>query len=230
MSVAPNGRIDVIWNDNREGGLPPFAALYYSFSMDGGLTWSPNQRISPTFNSHVGWPNQDKIGDYYDMVSDDVGASLAWAATFNGEQDVYYTRIGDWDCNVNGIPDSIDIATKQSGDINENGMPDECEGLPTAVVASPSPWRLMQNTPNPFNPATTIRLVVPDGGARVTLRVYDVEGRLIRTLIDGHRPSGPDAVVWDGSDAAGNPAATGLYFYRLEAPGFAQTRKMVLLK
>jgi hypothetical protein len=230
MSVAPNGRIDVIWNDNREGGLPPFAALHYSFSTDGGVSWSANQRLSPTFNSHVGWPNQEKIGDYYDMVSDDVGASLAWAATFNNEQDVYYTRIGDWDCNVNGIPDSIDIATKQSGDINENGMPDECEGLPTAVAASTSPWRLMQNTPNPFNPATTIRLVVPDGGARVTLRVYDVEGRLVRTLIDGHRRAGPDAVVWDGTDAAGNRAATGLYFYRLESTGFAQTRKMVLLK
>jgi hypothetical protein len=230
MSVAPSGRIDVVWNDARDSGVSYISALYYSYSADGGLTWSADQRVSPTFNSHQGWPNQNKIGDYYDMVSDEVGVSVAWAATFNGEQDVYYTRIGDYDCNVNGVPDSVDIATKQSGDINENGIPDECEGLPTAAAHSPSPWQLMQNVPNPFNPSTTIRFVVPEGGAGVTLRVYDAAGRLVRTLLDGFQPGGPGTAVWDGTDAAGDPAASGLYFYRLEADGFTQTKKMLLLK
>ena len=127
MSVAPNGRIDVVWNDTRNTGQVNRCQLFYSYSMDGGTTWSPNQALTPAWDSWVGWPNQNKIGDYYHMVSDEVGADLAFAATFNGEQDVYYMRIGDYDCNRNGVGDSIDIASGASQDANGNGIPDECE-------------------------------------------------------------------------------------------------------
>ena len=82
MSVAPNGRIDVIWNDTRNTGLHNESELFYAFSTDNGLSFSTNQQVSPTFDSHLGWPNQNKLGDYYDMISDDVGAHVAWAATF----------------------------------------------------------------------------------------------------------------------------------------------------
>jgi len=95
MSVAPNGRIDVIWLDTRDNSGSNISALYYSNSKDAGATWSPNERLSDYFDSHVGWPQQNKMGDYFDMVSDNSGASLAWAATFNGEQDVYYSYITD---------------------------------------------------------------------------------------------------------------------------------------
>ena len=95
MSVAPNGRIDVIWLDTRDNPGTVLSALYYSNSRDGGLTWSPNERLSDDFNPHVGWPQQNKMGDYFDMISEVNGAHLAWAATFNGEQDVYYSFITD---------------------------------------------------------------------------------------------------------------------------------------
>ncbi|MHC4767646.1 MAG: hypothetical protein ACYTEI_02915 [Planctomycetota bacterium] len=127
MSVAPNGRIDVVWNDTRNSGQDNISQLYYSFSTDGGLSWAVNDPLSGSFNSHLGWPNQNKLGDYYDLVSDKVGAHLAWAATFNLEQDVYYLRIGDYDCNDNGVPDPQDIADETSGDCNANGIPDRCE-------------------------------------------------------------------------------------------------------
>lgn len=127
MSVAPNGRIDVVWNDTRLSGAANVSALYYSFSTNGGVTWSPNQQLTAVWDSYIGWPSQNKIGDYYHMISDNVGADLAFSATFNGEQDVYYMRIGDRDCNSNGIGDSIDIATSSSADANGNGIPDECE-------------------------------------------------------------------------------------------------------
>lgn len=127
MSVAPNGRIDVVWNDSRETGICNQSRLYYSSSSDGGQTWSANVAMSPQFNSHIGWPQQNKIGDYYHMRSDLLGADLAWAATFNGEQDVYHLRIGASDCNGNGIADSADISTGFSGDCNANGIPDECD-------------------------------------------------------------------------------------------------------
>ncbi len=93
MSVAPTGRIDVVWLDTRDHPGTNLSALYYSNSTDQGVTWSPNERMSDYFDPNVGWPNQDKMGDYFHMVSDSLGARLAWAATFNNEQDVYYSYI-----------------------------------------------------------------------------------------------------------------------------------------
>lgn len=95
MSVAPNGRIDVVWLDTRDNPGTVLSSLYYSNSTDGGVTWSQNERLSGFFDPHVGWPQQQKMGDYFDMISDAGGAYLAWAATFNGEQDVYFSHIID---------------------------------------------------------------------------------------------------------------------------------------
>jgi hypothetical protein len=120
-AVAPTGRIDVIWNDTRDSGSSALSRLYYSYSYDAGDTWAPNVVISPEFNSLVGWPNQSKIGDYYTIVSDTLGGHVAYSATFNGEQDVYYVNVFP-DCNDNGVADALDIP-----DCNGNFIPDECE-------------------------------------------------------------------------------------------------------
>jgi hypothetical protein len=93
LSVAPNGRIDVVWLDTRDDVNNFKSRLYYSFSEDQGDTWSNNEFLSPSFDSRIGWPQQNKIGDYFDMVSDNNYAYVAWANTLNGGQDVYYTRI-----------------------------------------------------------------------------------------------------------------------------------------
>jgi hypothetical protein len=127
MAVAPNGRIDVVWNDTRDDPSAATSVLYSASSFDGGATWSPGTARTPAFNSLIGWPNQNKIGDYYHLLADDVGADLAYAATFNGEQDVYFLRIGGYDCNRNGVADDADLAGQTSPDCNENAIPDECE-------------------------------------------------------------------------------------------------------
>jgi len=94
MSVAPGGRIDVVWLDTRDDNPGTYwSALYYSSSFDYGETWTANEKLSIAFDPHVGWPDQEKMGDYFDMRSDDDYAHLAWANTINGEQDVYYGRI-----------------------------------------------------------------------------------------------------------------------------------------
>jgi VCBS repeat protein len=93
LAVAPSGRIDVVWYDTRNSPNNVTSQLFYSFSIDGGNTWSPNVAVSNAFNPFVGYPNQSKIGDYITVVSDDAGANIAYAATFNGEQDIYYVRI-----------------------------------------------------------------------------------------------------------------------------------------
>ncbi len=138
MSVAPNGRIDMVWNDTRNAPITLMTEGYYSFSIDAGRTWSTNVPLTPPWNPFVGYPNQNKIGDYYHMISDNGGASLAYAATFNGEEDVYFLRIPR-DCNDNGIEDDCDIECGSAGtrcdvvgcgtfaDCNDNVIPDVCE-------------------------------------------------------------------------------------------------------
>ncbi len=126
MSVAPNGRIDVIWNDTRSDSGNRISVIYHSASIDGGLTWSVNAPITPPFDPSLGYPQQNKIGDYYHMVADARGAHLAYSATFNGEQDVYYLRIPG-DCNLNGLDDAVEIEQGLVTDCTGNGIPDECE-------------------------------------------------------------------------------------------------------
>jgi hypothetical protein len=93
MSVAPNGRIDVVWLDTRNAANHTDSQLFYSYSMDGGVTWSANVAVSQPFNPFVGYPNQAKMGDYMQVVSDNGGGNVAYCATFNGEQDIYYVRV-----------------------------------------------------------------------------------------------------------------------------------------
>ncbi|HEX5044347.1 MAG TPA: sialidase family protein [Candidatus Polarisedimenticolaceae bacterium] len=136
-SVAPNGRIDAIWNDTRGSGLAHIAQLFYAYSWDGGATWSPNVAVSPAFDTSVGYPQQAKMGDYNHIVSDATGADAVYTATFNGEQDVYHVRLFP-DCNGNGVSDVTDL---QGGavDCNVNHVPDECESAPVCLTAGAVP-------------------------------------------------------------------------------------------
>jgi hypothetical protein len=94
---------------------------------------------------------------------------------------------------------------------------------------------LGQNYPNPFNPSTTIEYRLPEAGpgggkTRVSLVVYDVRGARVRVLVGGEQGSGKHVVEWDGRNDAGEAVGSGVYFYRMTTPGFAVSKKMVLLK
>ena len=94
----------------------------------------------------------------------------------------------------------------------------------------PDHFSVDQNYPNPFNPSTTIRFHVPFT-SDVTLRIYDVLGREVQTLLDNKSlNAGNHEVVWDGKNRAGLPVASGNYFYRFDGKDFSVTRQMVLLK
>jgi len=104
---------------------------------------------------------------------------------------------------------------------------------PPTVVGddvTPQSFALYQNVPNPFNPETLIRYDVPTGGGGVTLLVFDVSGRLVRTLVNGMEPAGQRTVRWDGTNDGGDRVASGIYFYRMIAPRYVEKRKMVLLQ
>ena len=99
----------------------------------------------------------------------------------------------------------------------------------TGIETAPAVLRLAQNHPNPFNPKTMISFALPVEG-QASLKVYDVEGRMVRTLLEKGLPAGEHHVVWDGTDDQGRSLASGVYFYRVKAAGEIQTRKMLLLK
>jgi hypothetical protein len=229
MSVSPDGRIDVVWNDTRNTGLVNRSELFYSKSTDAGVTWSPNEQLSSSWDSFIGWPNQNKIGDYYHMTSDRVGANLAWAATFNGEQDVYYLRIGDYDCNGNGVGDSLDIANATSLDTNQNGIPDECEGITTSVAEQEGRAGEISGSPNPFSRSTEIRFEMPAAG-HAQVRIYNAAGQIVRTLLDGETPGGTRSLRWDGTDGQGRPLPAGMYLYRVDAARSHRALRTILLR
>ena len=100
----------------------------------------------------------------------------------------------------------------------------------TAVAESPShDTRLEQNYPNPFNPQTTIAFELETPG-RVKLEIFDVRGRRVASLLDDELEAGPHDVTWTGRDHWGRNVNSGVYFYRLSAPGITRSGKMVLTK
>jgi hypothetical protein len=88
---------------------------------------------------------------------------------------------------------------------------------------------LGQNHPNPFNPKTEIRFSLSQSGL-TSLKIYDAQGRLVKTLVDGVLQAGDSEVIWNGDDAKGVSVASGVYFYKLETPGKTVSKRMVLLK
>ncbi len=136
LDVAPNSRIDAVWYDTRNSTdeVPGRQSqLFYAYSWDGGRNWSENRAVTALFNTHL--PSReingkqqpaDKMGDYTQLISDENGAHIAYAATFNGEQDVYYLNVFP-DCNDNARSDVLDIKTASSFDRDSNQIPDECE-------------------------------------------------------------------------------------------------------
>ena len=100
-----------------------------------------------------------------------------------------------------------------------------------AQPSLPRTFALKQNVPNPFNPSTTFSYSVPEGESiNVSLKIYDLRGQLVRILEDRQRNAGTYYVQWDGTNTTGKKVSSGVYFYRMQAGHFVQTRKLVLLK
>jgi hypothetical protein len=132
--------------------------------------------------------------------------------------------IDSWDKNHNldtiRIPLTLCIDTTTSVDFDEDQKP-------TAFV-------LFQNYPNPFNPITVIRFNVQDSKFKIpiytTLKIYNILGQKVRTLVDEPKRAGSHEVIWDGKDDKGKDVASGLYFYQLTAGDYKETKEMILIR
>jgi hypothetical protein len=105
------------------------------------------------------------------------------------------------------------------------------DGETTSVPGEPKPAvdRLHQNFPNPFNPVTTIELSLA-GSSRVRLRIFDPQGRIVRTLADSDLGPGVWRFVWNGVSEDGRVCSSGIYFYSVESDRIRETKKMILLR
>lgn len=124
-----------------------------------------------------------------------------------------------------GIPNpGVDVPSYRDEQTDEELL------LPVAAVPTHRyATTLLYNSPNPFNPTTTIRFTL-EKAMNVTLSIFDAKGRRVVTLIEDVRSAGPHDIRWDGTDAAGSSVSSGVYFYRMIAGKTVQSRRMVLLK
>ena len=116
-------------------------------------------------------------------------------------------------------------------DKDNNNLVGENIQLPgtEAVVDVPATYEIAQNQPNPFNPETVIKYALPNA-TQVSIRIYNIVGQLVKTLVDDYQPAGQHQVVWNGTSENGERVASGIYLYRFVTPDHQQTLKMTLLK
>jgi len=208
-------------------------------STDGGISWTNNTSgFGPPDNLDVTALAISPAGPdiIYAVTSDDpyhdrssgrgifksIDAGLSWSPVNDGLGVLYFSTI------------SVDPAHPERlyAGSDGNGV---WLGIDSAVLGSPGSdlpaegSLQVQNIPNPFNPRTVIRFALEEP-QEITLRIFDLEGKLVRTLIAGRRGSGTHSVTWSGKNDRGERVASGLYFCRLTSAEGTQTRKMTLVK
>jgi hypothetical protein len=137
------------------------------------------------------------------------------------------------------LRDSLNVELARLGPLQELvGLPvaeaaEKALGTPTHVddnpILNPKEFVLQQNYPNPFNPATQISYHLPKA-AHVKLAIYNLQGQEIKTLVDEFQSAGKKSVIWNGTDSQGKEITSGIYFYRLSAGRFRETKKMILMR
>jgi uncharacterized repeat protein (TIGR01451 family) len=120
---------------------------------------------------------------------------------------------------------SIDGQTIFHGPVQVAGV----TSVDKEFATPPDEYQLSQNHPNPFNPETHIQFAIPTAG-HVSLNVYDIQGKLIRSLVNARKSAGTYSVTWDSRDNNGIKLTSGVYFYRISSNDFIMTRKMILMK
>ncbi|MFH1501949.1 MAG: C1 family peptidase [Candidatus Eisenbacteria bacterium] len=202
---------------------PPSVTLT---APNGGESW-------PVGSNHlITWEAVDNVAvDHFDIYySTDHGASYPETVAV-GQSGRTYTY--DWvvpDAPGDGVRVRVvarDAAGLGSYDDSDGDLTIEDPG--SGVDGQPRRLALRQNIPNPFNPATNIAYSIP-AEAHVRLTVYDVNGRVVRTLVDRDLRAEDYVTTWDGRNDAGEDAASGIYFYRLTADDRELERKMILLR
>tara|TARA_Y100000385_G_scaffold213396_1_gene221796 strand:- start:1539 stop:3062 length:1524 start_codon:yes stop_codon:yes gene_type:complete len=200
---------------------------YNGYSVDNiapGVPEGLNVTLENT-QAIISWlPSFDDDFQYYSLEKD-TNATFQNAQTFNLAQNtfidfdiedgityLYRIRSADYSGNLSAYSEVVQLSTLYSNNAN--------------IVDD---FILHQNYPNPFNPITSLRYGLPETGL-VNITIYDMHGRIIKTLVNGIQTAGFKSVQWNATNDRNEPVSAGLYLYTIQAGEFRQTRKMVLLK
>jgi hypothetical protein len=221
MCIGADGEM-TFWHyldAEEESSTTAWDCCLVEISTDGGTTWStltPDGGYSHTKNSNPANPLPE--------------GTPCWSGFFTWRQETFDLSAYE------GETISVRFRFASDGYVTEEGwyvddVSISCSAS-TGVAGGetiPVTFELRQNAPNPFNPTTVISYMLPERG-RVTVEVYNIAGRLVRTLVDEEQEPGLRSVTWDGTDDAGRGVASGVYLYRVDAGDHSAKRRMVLLK
>lgn len=224
LCTGGSGNYDLAWYQNN------LHANFLTDAAGSSLTGIAGDPIGNGLSYLIDAPGGNQ--PYPDGISPRTGAvtSVQYNATYKGiirwdsgtgSQLVYMAH------GIEGILNATTARTIVERVIDWFNLP-ASTGVPTPDLV-PGVVALAPNFPNPFTPQTSIPYSLREEG-RVRLTIYDVEGRLVRELVRQVQPAGRQVAFWDGRDATGRSLGSGIYYYRLETPGFEATRSMVLVK
>jgi hypothetical protein len=233
-SVSASGLImHVVWQDNRDGNYE----IYNKRSTDGGISWEADTRLT----------NNSAFSLSPSVVVSDSMVHVVWYDELDGNQEIYYKRSTDggisWEADIRltvNMFGSQYPSVSVSGSIvyvlwsdnrdgnfeiyykrDPSGNVTEIENI---VSELPQDFRLEQNYPNPFNPSTTIKFSIPEQSF-VKLEVFNTLGEKIATLVSEELKAGNYKYDWNAENFS-----SGVYYYKLIANDFSQTKKLILLK
>jgi len=207
------------------------------YGIDGSYIGSDSLRLLLSFDGASNQDSRDLLKD----IDPEASANLfyVYGGEVQGVAGLEYIgnyKLVFWAFGLEGLTSISPVvstrlqAMQKVLDFLENGISTDVEDEQEISDQVPRQFALDQNYPNPFNPQTRISYQLDRSTDNVTLKVYNILGQEVRTLVNEPQDAGFYEVVWDSRDDSGNPVATGIYFYRLQADNLTETRKMVLLK
>lgn len=223
MDFEGDGILEIVFSDDD--------SMWVYDGANHNLKWSFYLRIFLYYN-FMGFYDVDADDNREAIFTDLIGSDVHFVDTQTNQieyslANVQLKAILDYDND--GYPEIL-VVTTSDGTIQLWGG-----GSAAGIGSDPDPgtvprsYGLSQNYPNPFNPETTISYSVKEAG-KVKIKIYNMHGQRVRTLVNGERPIGEYTITWDGKNERGDRVASGTYLYQLEIGDFHSTRKMVILK
>ncbi len=236
------------WKTHSKYGPAPYDEIWEAIGEDSEFFLSGQSYYQVLWTPAAG-------NVYYNLAHQYIAAELNFLAgadpfaaqsAFDAATDLFEKYTPDYTANLKGKAKKewTDLATVLDNynngiigpghcDEDDGTLGKQSENMPTddfeSAAVIPTQYALEQNYPNPFNPVTSISYALPEQ-VDVTLNIYDIQGKLVQTLVKGNRPAGAYTVTWDATNSNGEPVTSGIYLYRMNAGDFTKTGRMTLLK
>ena len=181
---------------------------------DGGVSLTWTEIVNEEAKYYTVYKRDITAGGSFETLVNVTETAFVDLNVIIGNSYEYYVTATDFANNEGEISNSYTLMIT-SVDNLENAIPDE--------------FALGQNYPNPFNPTTSISYQLPVSGT-VRLQVFNLNGELVTTLVNGEMSAGYHTVEWNGLTSTGRSIASGVYLYRIQANEFVQVRKMIMMK